>query len=266
MIQRISARAARWGSTAADYVVPTAITRGLKIRRSSGAFSNLQERGLNLEDHKDHSLEELLEALYKAGEDGQTLVDPAALPLASAPSKRDINQYIDRNLIKLYNGRIELTTEGSAGAELLVRRHRLAERLFSDILELDEVGLHSTSCSFEHVLDPAVTESVCTLLGHPPTCPHGKRIPPGECCRESRMEVARVVVPLKELPVGSRAKIVFITTPYHQRLSRLVNLGVVPGGKISLLQKRPSFLLKLGATEVAIDDQIAGEIYVRKIE
>jgi len=125
--------------------------------------------------------------------------------------------------------------------------------------------LNSTSCSFEHVLDPTVTESVCTMLGHPPTCPHGKKIPPGECCRTARTEVAPIVIPLKDLTVGSNAKIVFITTPYHQRLNRLVNLGVVPGGKIQLHQKRPSYLLRLGQTEVAIDEQIAGEIYVRKI-
>lgn len=72
-------------------------------------------------------------------------------------------------------------------------------------------------------------------------------------------------MPLKDLPAGSTAKIVFITTPYHQRLSRLVNLGIMPGGRIVLHQKKPSYLLRLGATEVAIDDQIAGEIFVRKI-
>jgi DtxR family Mn-dependent transcriptional regulator len=232
----------------------------------SEACSILQRKDFDLEDHKEHALEELLEALYKCREDGRTPIEPSELPLGANPSKAEINTYIDRHLISMSNGKIDLAPGGSALAELLVRRHRLAERLFSEILQLDDAGLHSTSCSFEHVLDPGVTESVCTMLGHPPTCPHGKRIPPGECCRESRRKIAPIVVPLKELPVGSTAKIVFITTPYHQRLSRLVNLGVVPGGKISLHRKRPSYLLRLGATEVAIDEQIAGEIFVRKID
>jgi DtxR family Mn-dependent transcriptional regulator len=74
-----------------------------------------------------------------------------------------------------------------------------------------------------------------------------------------------IVIPLKELPVGSEAKIVFITTPHHQRLNRLVNLGVIPGGEFILHQKKPSYLLKLGSTEIAIDDAIASEIFVRKI-
>jgi DtxR family transcriptional regulator, Mn-dependent transcriptional regulator len=217
-----------------------------------------------LEDHKDHALEELLEALYKAREDGQSQVSPEKLPIPSVPSKNEISSFISRGLIDIKNGQIALAPDGIVVAETLVRRHRLAERLFSEILELDEGGLDSTSCSFEHVLDPAVTEQICTMLGHPPTCPHGKRIPPGECCKNSRTEITPLVMALKELPVGSSAKIVFITTPYHQRLNRLINLGVVPGGKIFLQQKKPSYLLRLGMTEVAIDEEIASEIYVRK--
>lgn len=219
-----------------------------------------------MEDHRDHGLEELLELLYKSREDGRLPIDPGELPLAAPPSNRDLDCYIDRGLISFHNGSIDLTPAGHSAAELLVRRHRLAERLFSEILELNETALDSSSCSFEHVLDPAVTESVCTILGHPPTCPHGKRIPPGNCCRESRREVAPIVMPLNEMPIGSWARIVFITTPFHQRLSRLINLGVVPGGKLYLHQKRPSYLLRLGSTEVAIDEQIAGEIYVRRID
>jgi DtxR family Mn-dependent transcriptional regulator len=219
-----------------------------------------------VEDHKEHALEELLEALYKAREDGRHAIDLAAYSDITIPPKSELNLYIDRGLITLLGGKVALTPQGFAVAELLVRRHRLAERLFSEILDINDASLNSTSCSLEHALDPAVTESICTMLGHPPTCPHGKRIPPGDCCRESRREVAPIVVSLKDLPIGSNARIVFIATPYHQRLSRLVNLGVVPGGKIFLHQKRPSFLLRLGGTEIAIDEQIAGEIYVRKVE
>ncbi len=185
--------------------------------------------------------------------------------LPALPSEEELDSLITRGMIITQDGVINLTSAGMAFAEQIVRRHRLAERLFSEILELKDSALNSTSCSFEHVLDPSVTESVCTILGHPPTCPHGKRIPPGECCKGSRRQVAPIVVPLHELPVGQEAKIVFITTPHHQRLSRLVNLGVVPGGKFILHQKRPSYLLKLGSTEIAIDDSIAREIYVRKI-
>jgi len=113
--------------------------------------------------------------------------------------------------------------------------------------------------------DARVIESVCTFLGHPPTCPHGKRIPPGHCCKASRRQLKPIVMPLTELTVSSEARIVFITAPHRHRLGRLGNLGVVPGGNITLLQKHPSYLLRLGSTEVGIDAEIASDIYVRRI-
>ncbi len=218
-----------------------------------------------LEVHKEHTIHEFLEALYKAWEDGLLPVRISDLNLPAPPSDDEISSLLDREMIEMSDDAVNLTEKGMAFSRLLVRRHRLAERLFSEILELKNSALHSTSCSYEHVLDPAVTESVCTILGHPPTCPHGKRIPPGDCCKAARRQVTPIVIPLPDLPVGQEAKIVFIATPHHQRLSRLVNLGVVPGGKLILHQKKPSFLLKMGSTEIAIDDSIASEIYVRKI-
>jgi len=34
----------------------------------------------------------------------------------------------------------------------------------------------------EHIIDPEVTASICSFLGHPRKCPHGKPIPSGNCC------------------------------------------------------------------------------------
>jgi DtxR family Mn-dependent transcriptional regulator len=181
------------------------------------------------------------------------------------PSGDEINILKERRFINVSGDQVDLTESGNKAAELVVRRHRLAERLFSEILDLKNAALDSTSCSFEHVLDPDVTESVCAMLGHPPTCPHGKRIPPGRCCHDSRRKVVPIVVPLTDLLPGQNAKIVFITTPHHQRLDRLVNLGVIPGGKVKLIQKLPSFLIRIGSTDIAIDNQIASEIFVRRI-
>ncbi len=206
-----------------------------------------------------------METMYKAMEEDRLPVGASELNLLSPLTDDEYKSLTRQGLLTVENESLNLTSSGIEYSELLVRRHRLAERLFSEILELKGPALHSTSCSFEHVLDPAVTESVCTILGHPPTCPHGKRIPPGRCCKSARRVLTPIVVSLKELPVGSEGKIVFITTPHHQRLSRLVNLGVIPGGKFILHQKKPSYLLKLGSTDIAIDDTIASEIFVRKI-
>lgn len=78
---------------------------------------------------------------------------------------------------------IELTDRGRQRAADVIRRHRLAERLFTDSLAMDsESEIEQQACKFEHILSPEATDKICTFLGHPRTCPHGAPIPPGPCC------------------------------------------------------------------------------------
>ncbi len=82
---------------------------------------------------------------------------------------------------------IEMTEQGSQRAANVIRRHRLAERLFADTFSMqDETELESNACTFEHILSPEVTEHICTFLNHPSECPHGSPIPPGTCCAGKR--------------------------------------------------------------------------------
>jgi putative ABC transport system ATP-binding protein len=77
----------------------------------------------------------------------------------------------------------EFTPAGETRARDVIRRHRLAERLFRDVLSIrDEDEIESSACKFEHILSPEVTDRMCTLLGHPGSCPHGSPIPKGACC------------------------------------------------------------------------------------
>src|ERR1700691_497847 len=78
---------------------------------------------------------------------------------------------------------VELTARGRERAGSIIRRHRLAERLFTDSLAMDsESEIEQQACKFEHILSPEATDKICTFLGHPRTCPHGAPIPPGLCC------------------------------------------------------------------------------------
>ena len=92
---------------------------------------------------------------------------------------------------------VELTDRGRKKAADIIRRHRLAERLFTDSLALDsETEIEQQACKFEHILSPEATDKICTFLGHPRTCPHGAPIPPGACCQKSatnaHTETARI--------------------------------------------------------------------------
>jgi putative ABC transport system ATP-binding protein len=78
---------------------------------------------------------------------------------------------------------VTLTPRGRNRAGRIIRRHRLAERLFTDSLAMDsESEIEQQACKFEHILSPGATDKICSFLGHPRTCPHGARIPPGPCC------------------------------------------------------------------------------------
>jgi putative ABC transport system ATP-binding protein len=79
---------------------------------------------------------------------------------------------------------VQLTPRGRSKAGSIIRRHRLAERLFTDSLAMDsESEIEQQACKFEHILSPEATDKICTFLGHPKTCPHGAPIPPGPCCQ-----------------------------------------------------------------------------------
>jgi len=78
---------------------------------------------------------------------------------------------------------VQLTVRGRQRAADIIRRHRLAERLFTDSLAMDsETEIEQQACKFEHILSSEATDRICTFLGHPRTCPHGAPIPPGLCC------------------------------------------------------------------------------------
>ena len=95
---------------------------------------------------------------------------------------------------------VELTSRGRKRAADIIRRHRLAERLFTDSLALDsETEIEQQACKFEHILSPEATDKICTFLGHPRTCPHGALIPRGDCCggkdQDEVVETVRMELP-----------------------------------------------------------------------
>jgi DtxR family Mn-dependent transcriptional regulator len=167
-------------------------------------------------------------------------------------------------LVDISGDTILFTEEGRAQARKLIRRLRLAERLFTDVFEMKDDTVIADACKMEHILSEELTDSVCTFLGHPQTCPHGKPIPRGECCKKYKVEVEPVVTRLSEFEVGSKGRITFIVPTKQSRLSKLNSLGITAGSIIRLLQRNPSYVIQIDETTVAIDPEIAKEIYIKK--
>ncbi|MGD8396493.1 MAG: metal-dependent transcriptional regulator [Candidatus Eiseniibacteriota bacterium] len=214
-------------------------------------------------------VEELLELIWTLDEEGEHTVDAIC---GAAPRRADEdhpNEILDelesRGFITQHGGEVALTALGGRQARSIVRRHRLAERLLNDVLSLDESTMARAACRFEHVLSEEVTDSICTLLGHPPTCPHGQPIPPGPCCGEALREVRPLVRRLADMQVGQGGAISLLGARRDGRLERLGALGLVPGVRIRLVQRRPAYVLQVAETEIAIDHELASEIYVRTV-
>lgn len=215
-------------------------------------------------------LEELLETTFTEREEGRddltSILEHVATEHAAGGGEADFAKLAQEGLVDLDGQRVRLTAEGERQAAEIVRRHRLTERLFRDLLDLSDKQSESHACELEHILSPEATDSVCTLLGHPPTCPHGKPIPPGPCCGAYSKTVRPLVSELKELEIGARGRIVFIAPKYHDRMDRLAALGVIPGCEIRLHQRAPSYVIEVGETTIAVDAEIAKEIFVKRID
>jgi DtxR family Mn-dependent transcriptional regulator len=170
---------------------------------------------------------------------------------------------LDLGLTERDGDHLTLTEAGYPEATAAVRRHRLAERLLVDVLATEEATMDEQACRFEHALVDGVSDAICTLLGHPRFCPHGKPIPPGACCLEMQESVDRVISPLSDLEPGEHGRISYIRMNDPKRLEKLMAMGVLPGVPITLLRDSPSYVFEAGYTQFATDREIASDIYVR---
>lgn len=210
-------------------------------------------------------IEEALELLWVLGEDGYTELERFNLSCDDSDTDSLVETLLTSGLASVRQEQINLTDKGRGIARGLIRRQRLAERLFTDVFEMTDDTVLDDACKMEHILSEELTDSVCTFLGHPPTCPHGKPIPRGECCKKFRVEVKPVVTRLTEFEVGAMGKITFIVPSDPSRISKLNSLGITAGSTIKFVQKTPSCVLQIDETTVAIDPEIAKEIYIKKI-
>jgi putative ABC transport system ATP-binding protein len=152
-------------------------------------------------------MDHLLEQIWICGEEGKPAhaellraEGPAGqLPIVGAePAARLLGRMADSRLVEFNGnkiagvvsatsnlangGEVHLTESGARRARDVVRRHRLAERLFTDTFAIEDAEAQQQACRFEHIITPELDQRICSFLGHPKTCPHGNPIPPGRCC------------------------------------------------------------------------------------
>ena len=214
---------------------------------------------------QDHRIDELLELIWMLQEEGKLSVGELERQ-SRQPKLGDLLKRMEKlGYVSREDKELALTRDGVQQARQITRRHRLAECLLRNVLELEDEQVEMTACAFEHILDAAVTDAVCTFLGHPPTCPHGKPIPPGPCCLKRSERLQPIVTRLMDMEPGKSGKIVLITPKHRLRYDKLSTFGLIPGNVVKLVQRYPSCVVRIGETELALDADTVSDIYVRPI-
>ncbi len=211
-------------------------------------------------------LEEYLEAVHELEEEG---VDVIQARLAerlghSAPSVSEMIRRLRSEGYVTPNGRtIALTDKGRSMAESVVRKHRLAERLLTDVIGLEWHKAHIEACRWEHVISDEVEALLVPLLGNPTTCPHGNPIP-GSGAPELDLK------PLIEVSTGQRIRLERITEQVEidfDALTYLNDHGFVPGTKGEVASRAPdgTITLDLGPGTIALGPRLSEQLYVTAV-
>jgi len=239
---------------------------GRRIRFRGGRNNAAAPRTEPIHYHKE-DVDELLEFIYTLKESGGeiTVKDLALKYKEDANIDELLDEMVSSGLLTISDGVVAFSQSAEAEARKLIRAHRLAERLLTDVLLIKkDQELESQACAMEHILNPSVVDSICTILGHPRTCPHGHEIPRGSCCKKKASAAVPAVYSLDQLRSGESGRVLYVETTDHARLDKLTTFGILPGTVIRLHQRQPSFVVILGETQLAIDREIAQHIHVVK--
>lgn len=198
------------------------------------------------------AFEEYCETIFELEEDGQRVIQAriAERLKVSRPAVSEMTRRMaDEGLLTFDDGEISLTKGGKALATTMVRRHRLAERFLTDILELSWAEAHHEAGKWEHVISPAVERAISAKLDDPTTCPHGNPIPGSGYIQPDLITLAAV-------GVGNSATVTRIPEELEFTEGLLEFLeanSIVPGARASVLAASPD-----GTTTIDIAGSIVG--------
>jgi DtxR family Mn-dependent transcriptional regulator len=178
--------------------------------------------------------EEYLEAVCRILDRGEVATPTELareLEIAPPSALGMIRRMVDQQLL-IYSRRdgAQMTALGRQRAHALRRRHRLAERLLTDLLGIPWERVHDIACRFEHVIDDEVEEYLAQALDHPTTCPHGNPLNAG---MEDPWQ------PLSEVALGGSAVLRRVVDESEEMLEYLNRLQLRPGTRVTVCAEAP---------------------------
>jgi DtxR family Mn-dependent transcriptional regulator len=209
-------------------------------------------------------IEEYLESIYKLQQE-QHPVSTSRLAehlKLSPPSVSEmVKKLASKDLVSHTEKGVCLTREGNTIAKKVIRRHRLSERLLTDILGFKWDEVHDEACRLEHAISPEMEDRIAESLGNPRTCPHGHPIPDkdGKLTKEK-------VKPLSELRATEKGIIVSVFEEDPKMLQYLASLGLIPDVCVKVEEVAPfggPLIVCVGGSRYALGREVASKIKVK---
>jgi DtxR family Mn-dependent transcriptional regulator len=208
--------------------------------------------------------EEYLETILAIEEEGvpplrARLVE--RLGLSAAAVSETVNRLVSLGYAKLGADRaIRLTPKGRQLATTVVRRHRLAERLLTDIIGLEWEKVHREAARWEHAISSDVEEKLVELLGDPMTCPHGNPIPG---TRRQSKSAPTVQLAVSQPGPVTVARISEKLELNDDSLRLLAQARLIPGCTATVLESAgDGVVVKTSVGEHTVPSDVAEQLYV----
>jgi DtxR family Mn-dependent transcriptional regulator len=181
----------------------------------------------------------------------------------SAPAVSETVARLEQEgLLRIASNRtLQLTEAGRMRAMSVMRKHRLAERLLTDIIGLEWEQIHNEACRWEHVISDAVERRLVELLGSPRTCPHGNPIP-GLASEDTDPHLVTMAEAAK---VGCRATVQRISEQLQVNVKAMRFLrehGLRPGRAADLSVTGGQVIAETDNERVKVDKSMAQQVYV----
>ncbi len=166
---------------------------------------------------------------------------------------------------------LELSPKGRQLATRVMRKHRLAERLLTDIIGLEIEYVHEEACRWEHVMSEQVERRLVELLEHPTESPYGNPIPGlselGELGKDA--DFLEGVQPMTKAVSGAVEPIRLVVRRIAEELQKdtevmsvLRRVGALPGNDVLVSQGHDGLVVARQGETAEIDVEAALHIFV----
>lgn len=162
---------------------------------------------------------------------------------------------------------LEMTEEGRQLATAVMRKHRLAERLLTDILGLDISQVHEEACRWEHVMSDEVEKRMVAVLDDATRSPFGNPIPGLAGLGLESTDIPDFGIRAVDLPNGEKvtARIVQLNEILQVDLGQFEALrkaGITVGATVDIVNDHGRVRISRNNQEVELIDDLCHAVRI----